>query len=369
MTKENFMTEKKKNIIFLIISGILLFLSAILLFLALYITGFAQWYSTNVYPIWVASVGRFFGIFPFSVAEILLYLLVLAFIVRFAYTIYRLIRKEGRLKTILSYLIRLFLVCSILIFLFVVNCGINYHRLSFAKTANLEVRESSVEELELLVLWLIDEVNGRANQVERNADGVMVLTTDLSQAAVEAMHTLAHVYPVLGGYYPRPKEVLTPILSMQQVSGIFSPFTIEANFNGAMPGFNIPFTATHELAHVRGFMSEDEANFIAFLACIHSGYVEFEYSGYVLAWIYANNALARVDRESAAAMRARLAEEVQVDLSANRVFWARFDGPVAEMQREVNDRYLRANRQEFGIQSYGMMVDLLLAYVREGHFD
>lgn len=33
----------------------------------------AQWYSEHIYPWIVSLIGRFFGIFPFSVAEFLLY--------------------------------------------------------------------------------------------------------------------------------------------------------------------------------------------------------------------------------------------------------------------------------------------------------
>jgi hypothetical protein len=81
------------------------------------------------------------------------------------------------------------------------------------------------------------------------------------------------------------------------LTGIYSPFTIEANYNGDMTDYNIPFTLCHELSHLRGFMQEEEANFIAFLACIYSDQMEFQYSGYLSAWIYAMNELNDKDVE------------------------------------------------------------------------
>jgi len=158
------------------------------------------------------------------------------------------------------------------------------------------------------------------------------------------------------------------LLSIQQVSGIFVPFTIEGTYNRDMMPYNIPFVATHELAHVRGFMQEEEANFIAFLACIGSAEVEFRYSGYLLGWVYATNALRRVDREAAGEFRQRLAADVQRDLQSNREFWAQFEGPVAELQTRVNDAYLRANAQADGVRSYGRMVDLLISYFQISYF-
>lgn len=54
------------------------------------------------------------------------------------------------------------------------------------------------------------------------------------------------------------------------VSGVFSPFTFEAHVDPALPLPTLPFVAAHELAHVAGFASEDEANFVAWLACSRS---------------------------------------------------------------------------------------------------
>lgn len=46
---------------------------------------------------------------------------------------------------------------------------------------------------------------------------------------------------------------------MQQLCGVYSPFTVEANYNGDMPDYNVPHTLCHELSHLKGFMREDEA--------------------------------------------------------------------------------------------------------------
>ena len=84
---------------------------------------------------------------------------------------------------------------------------------------------------------------------------------------------------MLEGYYPQPKKtsgLRTPLI--RPLTGVYSPFTLEANYNSDMPDYNIPFTACHELSHLRGFMQEDEANFIAFLACSSSESIDFQYS-------------------------------------------------------------------------------------------
>ena len=351
----------------LILGGVALLLGGVLTGLAIGVSGFAQWYSTNVYPILVTTVGRFFGWFPFSVSEILLYVLICYALGSLMVAIVQVMLRKEKALYFLRWLTNILLIASILWFLFVTNCGINYHRDSFADVSGLEVREYSVEELLQVGEWLTGRVNETSSLVSRDEEGVMILTVDVANVSREAMRGLGQEFPALGGYVPPPKPMMNSwLLSNMQVSGIFIPFTIEGHYNWQMVPYNIPFTATHELVHVLGFMAEDEANFIAFLACIRSDEVEFQYSGYLLGWIYVRNALRRVDAEAATELYHLLDEEVRVDLRTNREFWARFDGPVSELQTRVNDAYLRANAQPEGVRSYGMMVDLLLAYVLEG---
>ena len=93
----------------------------------------------------------------------------------------------------------------------------------------------------------------------------------------------------------RQPVMVSWILAVQQLCGVYSPFTVEANYNWQMTGYNIPHTICHELSHLRGFMREDEANFIGILACTESDNAYFRYSGYLMAWVHAGNALAKAD--------------------------------------------------------------------------
>ena len=154
---------------------------------------------------------------------------------------------------------------------------------------------------------------------------------------------------------------------MQKLEGVYSPFTLEANYNREMPEVNIPVAICHELSHLRGYMREDEANFIAYLACLQSEDPQFVYSGAILALVHSANALYRDGAaEEYARIYGMLCETAQTDLAADRAFWKQFDGKVAEVSNKVNDTYLKINKQEDGVKSYGRMVDLLLAWHGEG---
>lgn len=330
---------------------------------AVKLEGFAEWYALHVYPALVSVVGRIFGKFPFSVVEIGLYLLILLVLATGVRAAASVIRGRRGAEVVLSWAAGVFLTASVLLFLYTMNCGINYRRISFSEKSGMVTEGYDVDDLRRTCEWLTEEVNVRADAVQRDADGEMRLETAEGGDAVLAMEKLAEVYPALEGYYPQPKRVLvSEILSYQSLSGIYSPFTIEANYNQDMTAYNIPFTACHELSHLRGFMQEEEANFIAFLACRHSERLDFQYSGYLLSWIYSTNALRRADESAWQEVREGLSESVEADLRANSQFWNSYDGAVAEVSNKVNDTYLKANGQSDGVESYDRMVDLLVAY-------
>ena len=257
------------------------------------IPGFADWYTDVIYRKMAAAVGGFFSLFPFSAAEIGVYLLVAWLIVYVAYTVVKMFRKGGGAALLRRY-------CA------------------------------SVS------------------------------------MAVEAMKAAGEIYGTLSGYTPEPKAVWQSwLLSRGMIMGVYSPFTIEANYNQDMPMFNIPSTLCHELSHLKGYMREDEANFIAWLACVCSGQPQFQYSGHMLAYTYAMAALWNAGETDAyREIYSQLCRRAREDLLADDAFWESYDGAVAEVSQDLNDVYLKINSQEDGVRSYGIMVVLLLAYRR-----
>lgn len=356
--------KKEKHVKYrLAVSVFLLVFSAVLMITAAEIPEFAEWYSITVYPVLVSAAGRIMGIFPFSVAEICLYLLIAGIVISLAAGAVGVIREGHPGAAVYRWFGGFMTVVSVLAFLYTAGCGINYHRKSFSQEAGIVTSEYTAEDLQKVCLWLTEEVNERADGVSRDAGGVLLLDEPEGSGAVEAMERLGEIYPALDGYYPQPKKVMvSEILSYQGLTGVYSPFTVEANYNGDMTSYNIPFTACHELSHLRGFMQEQEANFIAFLACTGSERTDFQYSGYLSGWVYCMNALYRADYEAWQQVRVLLDKAAEPDLSANNAFWDRYEGTISRTADRINDTYLKANGQADGVQSYNRMVDLIVAY-------
>ena len=345
------------------VSALLLVLSAGLMVLSVQAPDFAEWYSQNIYPVLVSAIGRLTGLLPFSLAEICLYLLLAALILSLICLCIGIARKGEAGRRLFAWFSCAVLAVSILAFLYTAGCGVNYHRKTFSSEEGIIASDYTAEELQEICIRLTEEVNSRAGKVSRDSDGVMILSAPEGDGAVEAMEKLAETYSSLQGYYPLPKKAaISELLSYQGLTGVYSPFTIEANYNGDMTPYNIPFTTCHELSHLRGFMEEKEANFIAFLACIGSDRTDFQYSGYLSGWTYCMNALYRADPEEWRDTRSLLDKKAEADVWANSQFWNSYEGVISETADRINDTYLRANGQADGVRSYDRMVDLIMAY-------
>lgn len=257
-------------------------------------------------------------------------------------------------------------ICGI-VALFMVLCGFNYYRVPFAESCGLTIQDSSPQELYALCMELGQEANQLREQVPENNLGVTELPENsfrLAKKAREAFENLSG-NPTLPNYPISPKPVLNSwAMSLMEITGVFCPITFEANVNIDAPDHGIPASMCHELAHTRGHMHEDEANFIAYLACRESPYPEFRYSGVMLALSHASSRLRQADPDLYQEWLARLSGKVLMDFRYESVYWARFQTPVGDVSTAVNHAYLQLNSQKDGVQSYGRMVDLLLADYR-----
>jgi len=357
--------------------GIFLF-GLLLLFLAPLFPRFAPWYAARIFPIFPHTIGRFWSLIPLSGFEILAAAIVVYVLVGIVRTIVGHVKSRKRSfiywheeKSIASRIrtmaLRLLYSLAALFLMFVLTAGINYNRESFAYHVGISMGDSTVYELEQLYILLVARAEVLAYEIETDEYGRFVLRRDgIHGYARLAMHELNSLYGGLGTYFPRAKSpVLSRALSHLNIGGFFSPWTMEAHYNGDMPGQSIPFVINHELAHAAGHMREEEANFIAYLASRNSGHVDFQYSAVYVAISYVLSDLRRaVNPERYLELLAMLPAQLARDFDAAREFWQNFQGRAADASSRANDAYLRINRQPDGVLSYGHVVELLLAYYR-----
>ena len=372
------------------------FMGILLRFLSRRLPGSADRYAEIMNPLLVNTLGRLSGLFPFSIAELLLYLLILTAAAGTLSLFRRRPNRGASHRTGRPARARfrsagcfLFCLLSALFFLFELNEDVYFSRTGFAARYNLERDSYTTEELETVCRKLVNEINLYAPQVLRNADGHM--TTGLPGAADSphntfpdslnspdspaqaqappahrvraAMQRLGETYPELSGWYPLPKPVLfSTLLSRGDITGVYSMFTVEANYNRDMPQYNLPFTMGHELSHLKGFESEKEANFLGYLCCVTSEDPDLRYSAAMMGWVYCGNELHRRDYDAWLRLHEALDPRAREDLEDNNRFWDRYRGKVSETVQDLNDAYLKAEGLKEGTLSYDLVADMIVTW-------
>jgi len=330
-------------------------------------------FSRGVYPLWSGLTTKLNSLVPFSVFEYGLWAILIGLIIWIISAILHAVRSSLDLEAFWKNSMSTFvLLIGIVAMCYMVGGGLNYFRYSFTAYSGLEVRQSSVEELTGLCADLAAEADRLSTTVTRGEDGGMVMAEGFEGSCDKVRQGYQNLYEEYDGTLQaaasiRPKAVdLSEVMSLCRITGLYSFYTGEANINVDTPEYSIPYTIAHESAHVCGFMREDEANYIAYVACRASQDDETRYSGTMLALIHSLNALARTDADAWREIRANLSPGVQADLALNSAYWKKFDTNVGKVAEKANDVHLKMNDQQAGIQSYGRMVDLLLADWRDG---
>lgn len=376
--------RKKKGIIFVLIAGLVVLLNVI----AWNSTAFCDAYIRYVFPIWVNTYGRLTGVFPFSVGEILLaagilcvILFILCVLICMMLGVYSLLKSQGNTpgkirnglwkfsKGYFSFFAWTVLVVCVIMTL---NCTILYHASTFSEQYyGEEEGDYTIEELTAVRNLVVERCNALSEEMERDENGDLVFHGDMKAEAIRAMKKLGEEYDQLDGYYPRPKPlVASDFFSQQYIAGYYFPFTMEANYNQVMYIANYPDSMCHELAHLRGYIYEDEANFISFLACIGSEDKFFQYSGYLSVLYYLDNDFYDAVGQEKYWEHPWILPQVHEDnVFLKQEEWDRIeeDAPldtetVDAISDEFTDTVLKANGVEDGMISYSRVVELLLWY-------
>ncbi len=335
------------------------------------------WYARSFYPAWAGTLLTVTSLLPFSLAEVLILAAILLGLLWLSFFLRGMLRGKGRRLRILGdYLILAGGACSFVLLLFLLGGGFNYYRYSFTQMSGLSPRASEVEQLALLCEELVAEASALRETLPEDEAGVSLLTGTTRETAVtarESYRLLMDREPRWEGYFTLstrclPKKVFfSEAMSYMEIVGVFTPYTVEANVNFHTTDFDIPFAACHELAHISGFMREDEANFLAYTACRASEDPFFRYSGAATALIHTGNALYSKDPERYLQVMENAGEGLRRDFAASSAYYRAHHTSFGEFSTKVNDTYLKVNSQPQGVATYGRMVDLLLADYRERH--
>ena len=318
-------------------------------------------YSLSFYPKISQFLRHIFGLFSFSIGDILYLLIIINILAFFVIKI-----KKNKI-TWLQVIQKTLTIFSITYFLFHLLWGLNYYRKPLHEVLNIE-NEYSTEDLEKLTYTLIKKSNELHKTLQQN-DSLAVnynySTIEIFNKTNEAYSNVKKVLPQIDYQKKSLKtSLISKPLSYMGFGGYLNPFTNEAQVNSYIVKYKMPVTSCHEEAHQLGFAKENEANFIGAMACMESSDTYFKYSGYTFALRYCINELHKLDEQKGFCALEKIRPGILVNYKEISDFWKFHENPFEPLFKVFYNEFLKVNNQEGGLESYNYMVALLVNFLK-----
>lgn len=365
--KHKFKTNTKAVIALVIVISLFNILSIIS-------TGFAQWYRKYIFSNISVLFAKITGTVNISIGEVMICLGLLLLVLCVIIGLLGFLKIGILKKTRRIYFRYMVYVCIFIYAAETFHCFILYHTKTledelYSKSSDYS-SETDIERL----LNVYNEVTGKMNELSlkimRDENGDLIEDYSYEECKA-ALRGISDTFDLLDGYYPNPKKIYySDIMSQQYLAGIYFPFSMEANYNKLMYCSNYPSTICHELSHLKGYIREDEANFIAYVACIHSDNEFIRYSGYLSVYYYLLNDLieygnediySRMERPNEYASKDNIfvKEDVFEEIEKNAIVSTNV---LSEATDKFIDSNLKLNGVKSGMDNYNEVVRLLILY-------
>lgn len=356
-----------------IIIAITLAITTILNICSIISTSFSDFYRKYIFNKIISNtIPGVTGFVGFSVGEIMI---ILGIMILLALPIIVGIGFFGSQKCKKVRKIYLIFVMYVLVFIYVtetMNCFIMYRTspIDVGHISGVSEKDLRVEKLLSVYNHVAEQLNNLSGALQRDEKGYLI--SDFTyEDCKKGLRNLSESLPLLSGYYPNPKKILnSDMMSQQYLAGIYFPFSMEANFNKRMYCANMPATICHELSHLKGYIREDEANFVAYLACISSDNDFVRYSGYLSVLDYLLIDLKEYGNEEIFKQMTLLCEEVVEDdifLKEGEMEEIEENAVISgETLQKTTDQFientLQMNGVTSGMDNYNEVVKLLIQY-------
>ncbi len=238
-----------------------------------------------------------------------------------------------------------------------VNClytglyGLNAYAGPIEDDLRLDMVDYTQTELEAAAIFYRDQANALADGINRDENGAPVYASfaDLAARTGEGYLKLSREksFSIFGGDYTPVKELgWAGMYSALGKSGVTVALTGESAVNPNIPDQGLPFAMAHEMAHRLCIARNDEADFSAFLACSANDSVEYQYSGYLMAYRACMLGLQSVDAAAAEAVAAGAHASLVADMEGyDRYFAEHLDTKMTGLVATVTDTYEEATAE------------------------
>lgn len=316
-------------------------------------------YSNGIYPFIGSFFRIIFGWIPFSIGDVIYFIAGFLVIIWFWN-----VRKNWRLHW-KSNLLKIINTLSISYFLFHFLWAFNYYRVPIFEKLHLK-QDYSTQQLIVFTENILDKTNKIHFQITN--DSLIKVTNPYTNAQIFAK--AKNGYEFLSKKDRKYKfehlstkpSIISVPLSYMGFGGYINPFTNEAQVNYLIPKYQIAMTTSHEMAHQIGFASESEANFVGFLAVVHSDDLYLQYAGYSYVLRYCLSILAETDVATFEKMKAKVNPGIFENYEENEAFSKKYESVVEDFFKIFYDQFLKMNQQDEGLIGYSKFINLLISY-------
>lgn len=323
-------------------------------------------YTYGIYPV-ISKVQRFIlGWIPFSMGDLFYGFLTLVIIYKTFQFFKILFKRQFTRKYFISGLQQIIFFFLFVYVFFNLLWGLNYNRRGISHQLGIRVKQYSLADLDTLAAVIQNRVNEYAALVTETQRDSFDKKKTLFHESSEAYKKVTAQFPFLK-YDPASVKpsLFSYIGNYLGFQGYYNPFSGEAQVNTTVPRFLEPFVTMHEIAHQVGYAKENEANFVAFLACRNYSSPVFKYSMYFDMYNYTIGEVSRKDSALARSFQQKLHPQVQSDIKEFRNFYQRYKNPAEPVVMWFYGHYLKANNQPGGKRTYSEVVAWLIAYYKK----
>ena len=324
-----------------------------------------NYYSRGFFKSISLGLRWFTGFFNISIGLIIVYFLSVWLIVYLAKALYLIVKKKLKFRT---FIYNSMAILSPIYFFYMLTWGLAYHKKPLEKLLNLDSKNIQDSEILELSKVLVDSANSTRARISQTQIDKLSFQ-EIFEKAPFGYQKLKEKYSFLNYEMPSIKKASgSNLLSYMSTSGIYMFPTGEANVNANNMLYDAPYVTTHEMAHQLGFASEEEASYLAFLACKNNPDPVFQYSAYYGTVFRALNKVWEIDSTYSKSLFEKLSPAVKADLEKEKAVWKKFRNPIQKyIVSPFYDLFLKSNGQEQGSRSYDLVVELMVAERRREH--
>jgi hypothetical protein len=224
--------------------------------------------------------------------------------------------------------------------------GLNYHRQQLRSKLQVDDARTNAQAIDQFARHAAAEMN-RLYQTKQQEP------YNEARIPAEAAERVRRVVAVIDGsnweaaHRIKISLIANPWMHAAGVDGVFNPLAHEPVISNTLLDIEKPFIISHELAHVRGYPDEGDANVIAVLATLMSDDKSFQYSGWLSLWLYVRTR--ELDKLLDTGPRRDL-QRIFERAHLEQIAW------INDFQRSLLDWFLKANNVEQGVRSYSRVV-------------